>query len=210
MLWILKLLFTSVVRDGDLTLVGADGVPHRFGNGSGPPVTATINDRRLEWHLALDPELAFGEGFSSGRLSLKQGSVYDLVALLMRNAAAQPLPPYAQRFAAIRNWLRPLAQFNPARRARRNVTHHYDIDPRIYDLFLDPDRQYSCAYFATPRMSLADARRRPRSGTSQPSLRSSPDRACSISDAVGAASRSTFRGRRTSDVTRHHRFRRSS
>jgi cyclopropane-fatty-acyl-phospholipid synthase len=38
-------------------------------------------------------------------------------------------------------------QYNPAPRARRYVAHHYDLNGRLYSLFLDRDRQYSCAYF---------------------------------------------------------------
>jgi cyclopropane-fatty-acyl-phospholipid synthase len=66
---------------------------------------------------------------------------------MMRNMAEVPFPIWAQAFTAARHVARRLTQFNPRSRARRNVRHHYDIDPRIYDLFLDPDRQYSCAYF---------------------------------------------------------------
>jgi cyclopropane-fatty-acyl-phospholipid synthase len=42
-------------------------------------------------------------------------------------------------------------------RARRNAVHHYNIDYRIYRLFLDPDLQYSCAYFDSPKASLDEA-----------------------------------------------------
>jgi cyclopropane-fatty-acyl-phospholipid synthase len=153
----LSLLLASVVRDGNLTFIDAAGEAHRFGDGSGAPVIVQIADRRLEWHLALDPEMAAGEGYMSGRLTLVSGTVYDFIALMLRNLASRPFPAYAQRLAALRSLLRPLVQFNPATRARRNVHHHYDINPRIYDLFLDADRQYSCAYFATPDMSLAEA-----------------------------------------------------
>ncbi|MBN8912440.1 MAG: class I SAM-dependent methyltransferase [Rhizobiales bacterium] len=153
----LSLMFSTILREGDLTVVDPDGKPHRFGDGNGPPVRIEIGDRGLEWHLLLDPEMAAGEGYMTGRLRVTQGNVYDFIALTMVNLASRPLPAYAQVLATVRNWLRPLAQFNPARRSKRNVRHHYDIDPRIYDLFLDPDRQYSCAFFATPGVSLADA-----------------------------------------------------
>jgi cyclopropane-fatty-acyl-phospholipid synthase len=52
---------------------------------------------------------------------------------------------------------RRLRQLNLRSRARRNVAHHYDLDGRLYSLFLDADRQYSCAYFETPDQSLDDA-----------------------------------------------------
>ena len=150
-------LLASIVRTGDLTLIDARGAPHRFGNGEGPPVAVRILERRLEWHLALDPEMAAGEGYMSGALRLEAGSIYDFIALMMANLAGHPPPASVQALSRVRRLLRPLAQFNPAQRARANVHHHYDIDPRIYDLFLDPDRQYSCAYFAGPAMSLAEA-----------------------------------------------------
>lgn len=153
----LSLLLSNVVRTGDLVVVAADGTTHRFGNRSAPPVRIEIADRRLERHLVLDPEMAAGEGYMTGRLRVTQGTVYDFIALMMRNMAERPLPAYAQWLAKLRSWLRPITQFNPASRARRNVRHHYDIDPRIYDLFLDPDRQYSCAYFADAGMSLVEA-----------------------------------------------------
>ena len=153
----LSLLLSTIIREGDLSVVDPDGKLHRFGDGRGAPVRIEIADRRFEWHLLLDPEMAAGEGYMSGRLRVTQGTVYDFIALTMKNVASRPFPAYAQVLAIARNWIRPLAQFNPARRAKRNVRHHYDIDPRIYDLFLDPDRQYSCAYFADPSMSLAEA-----------------------------------------------------
>jgi len=153
----LSLLLSNVVRTGDLTLVDPEGTVHCFGDGGTPSVRVEIQDRGLEWHLVLDPEMAAGEGYMTGRLRVTQGSVYDFIALMMQNMAERPLPAYAQWLAKLRSWLRPVVQFNPASRAKRNVRHHYDIDPRIYDLFLDPDRQYSCAYFADPGMSLAEA-----------------------------------------------------
>ena len=153
----LAFLLARVVRTGNLVFIDAKGIAHRFGDGGGAVVVVRIADRRLERHLAFDPELAAGEGYMSGRLIVENGSIYDFIALMMRNLADRPFPTFAQRLAFLRRVLRRASQFNPAGRARQNVMHHYDIDARIYDLFLDPDRQYSCAYFATPGMGLADA-----------------------------------------------------
>jgi len=153
----LKNLLATVVQSGDLTFVDTNGTAHRFGNGSGPPVSIRATDRRFEWHLALDPEMAAGEGYMQGRLKVEKGSIYDFIALMMGNLTGRAYPSALRKLGAVRRLLRPFAQFNPLDRSRRNVHHHYDIDPRIYDLFLDPDRQYSCAYFATPDMTLAEA-----------------------------------------------------
>lgn len=53
--------------------------------------------------------------------------------------------------------MRRLKQYNPIDRARRNVAHHYDLSGQLYDLFLDSDRQYSCAYFISASDSLETA-----------------------------------------------------
>jgi cyclopropane-fatty-acyl-phospholipid synthase len=92
----------------------------------------------------------------SGRLVMLEGSIYDFLALLMREMAVRPLPYWTGGMDLGRRVARRLLQFNPVSRARRNVHHHYDIEHSIYDLFLDGDKQYSCAYF-TPGADLEAA-----------------------------------------------------
>ncbi len=140
-------LLDRVVSSGDITFVDADGRPWRFGDGTGAPVRVRLADRHLERELALDPELAAGRAYMEGRLLIEEGSAGSFLDLMMRNVAATEFPAYSRTFAATRRLTRRLQQYNPLSSARRNVEHHYDIDPRIYDLFLDTDRQYSCAYF---------------------------------------------------------------
>jgi cyclopropane-fatty-acyl-phospholipid synthase len=152
----LKIMLGRIVRSGDLTFLDARGLPHRFGDGAGPPVRVALRDRRVEYELVLDPELAAGEAYLRGRLVLEEGTAYDFIALIMKNLARVPLPPWTQSFGVVRRLLRRAQQLNLAGRAKRNVAHHYDIAPAIYDLFLDPDRQYSCAYF-TPGADLVRA-----------------------------------------------------
>jgi cyclopropane-fatty-acyl-phospholipid synthase len=106
-----------------------------------------LSDRRLERQLVRDPQLALGEAYMHGRLSMVEGSIYDFLELMLVNLKGAPLPGWTNGFAAGRYVLRRLKQFNPSGRARRNAAHHYDIDGAIYDLFLDSDRQYSCGYF---------------------------------------------------------------
>jgi len=152
----LRKLLQQVVTRGDLTFLDARGRPHRFGDGTGAPVVARLKDRRTEWALATDPHLALGAAYVEGRLELVEGGAYDLLALLMCNLGLAALPAWAARVDSGRRLARRLLQHNPAWRSLRNVRHHYDIDPRIYDLMLDADRQYSCAYF-TPGADLEAA-----------------------------------------------------
>jgi cyclopropane-fatty-acyl-phospholipid synthase len=144
---LLDAILQRIVKVGDLTFVDGSGRPHRYGDGSGRPVVVRAMDRKVERQLAFDPQLALGEAYMSGRVVMEQGRVYDLLELVLSNARNYPLPPWTAIFDAARYLLRRLSQFNPSRRARRNAAHHYDIDGSIYDLFLDRDRQYSCAYF---------------------------------------------------------------
>jgi cyclopropane-fatty-acyl-phospholipid synthase len=156
MLILLDVMLRRIIRRGDLTVIDARGASHRYGNGSAPALGVRIHRRRLEWHLVLDPQLALGEGYMSGALTMERGRIYDLLELVLSNAQDQPLPHWARALDVVRYLIRRAAQFNPAGRARRNVAHHYDIDGSIYDLFLDSDRQYSCAYF-TPGADLEAA-----------------------------------------------------
>ena len=144
---LLDSLLRRIVRTGDLKLIDSQGNVHRYGDGAGPPIVARIADKWLEHRLLLDPHLALGEGYMSGRLRMERGRIYDLLAVLARNAQQRPLPKWTAGFDAVRFIVRRIMQFNPTDRARRNVAHHYDIDGAIYDLFLDRDRQYSCGYF---------------------------------------------------------------
>jgi cyclopropane-fatty-acyl-phospholipid synthase len=144
---LLDVILHRIVKVGDLTFVDGSGRSHRYGDGSGPPVVVRTTDRKIERQLALDPQLALGEAYMSGRLVMERGRVYDLLELVLSNARQHPPPRWTATADAARYLMRRLKQFNPSRRARRNAAHHYDIDGAIYDLFLDADRQYSCAYF---------------------------------------------------------------
>jgi len=156
MLYLLDVMLRRIVRGGDLTFVDANGSSHRYGNGAGAPVVVRVASRRAEWHLVLDPQLALGESYMTGALKMERGRIYDLLELLLSNAQAHPVPGWARLLDGVRYLIRRAMQFNPAGRARRNAAHHYDIDGGIYDLFLDSDRQYSCAYF-TPGADLEAA-----------------------------------------------------
>ena len=149
-------LLSTVVQHGSLVLIRHDGSSLTFGKGS-PEVLIRLHDRGAFWELALNPELKLGELYMDGRLTLEHGDIADLLDLLMYNLAnSRPGGLFAitRRFRRI---MRHVSQLNHASRARKNVAHHYDLSGELYDLFLDPDRQYSCAYFDEPAESLEEA-----------------------------------------------------
>jgi cyclopropane-fatty-acyl-phospholipid synthase len=106
--------------------------------------------------ILLDPELRFGEAYMDGGLVVEGGSIADLLALIMVQTPGR-IPQWARPHWLVRYLWRRLRQLNGRGRARRNVAHHYDLDGRLYALFLDADRQYSCGYFESPDQSLDDA-----------------------------------------------------
>ena len=147
MFTLLDILLRRIVRRGSLALIDAGGTTHRYGDGAPPAIAVRLTDRRLERQLVRDPQLALGEAYMHGRLVMVEGGIYDFLELMLSNLQGGPLPGWTKSFSALRYLVRRLEQFNPSGRARRNAAHHYDIDGAIYDLFLDTDRQYSCAYF---------------------------------------------------------------
>ena len=140
----------AVIRDGDLSLVDATGKRWRFGNGDGPPVTITLHDRALHRRLALNPRLALGEAYMDGTLTIEDGTLYDFIDIVGRNIADVDSHPLQAFVARLSRAMRRVQQHNPIGKAQRNVAHHYDLSGELYDLFLDVDRQYSCAYFSEP------------------------------------------------------------
>ncbi|WP_262329961.1 SAM-dependent methyltransferase [Bosea sp. BH3] len=116
-----------------------------------------ILDAPTELKLALNPELALGEAVMDGRVVVEQGSLYDLLDVLV--AAMHKARPkgWGKVLGGLRTAIRRFHQHNTPALARRNVAHHYDLKSDFFRLFLDEDMQYSCAYYARPGMSLAEA-----------------------------------------------------
>lgn len=154
---ILGRLVEALVVEGHLEFELPGGRRFVAGDGGTPRVRARLTDRAAGRELVMDPELKFGELFMDGRLVVEEGTVYDLLALLLQAHRGDRGKLPGRALTRIRRLLRRLTARNPLERSRRNVAHHYDIDGRIYDLFLDADRQYSCAYYERPDASLEEA-----------------------------------------------------
>ncbi|MEX6723691.1 class I SAM-dependent methyltransferase [Parapedomonas caeni] len=150
-------LLRRVIRAGTLTVIDAGGARHVFGDGMAPRCAIRLADRRLEWSIAFNPTLAAGEAYMDGRLVMEEGHILDLLDLFTGNLKWHPDNALRKTLDRRPRWLMPFQQWNDQRRARANVAHHYDLSGRLYDLFLDKDRQYSCAYFRSPEASLEQA-----------------------------------------------------
>lgn len=140
----------SLIHTGCLNVIDVTGRRHQFaGRRDGPEVTIRLHDRALHWKLFLNPMLHTGEGVTDGTLTVEDGELYDFMDLVARNIGWRQPSHWLQKLfiTPLRKAGRGLRQYNPASRARSNVAHHYDLTGALYDLFLDSDRQYSCAYF---------------------------------------------------------------
>ena len=155
---LLASVLARFIRIGRLSVVDASGRRHVFEGSAGPAATIRLHDPALHWKLLLKPRLLIPEAFVAGTLTVEEGSsLYDFIDVLVANDAAQPnaLPLWLGQAAG--RLVRRLHQYNPVPRARRNVAHHYDLSDQLYELFLDRDRQYSCAYFGSPEDDLDTA-----------------------------------------------------
>ncbi len=147
-------MLTHLFRKGELHITYPDGATRRYGDGTTPSVALTLHDDTLPRRIILSPDLAVGEAYVDKRLTIEDDDLSGFLSLAISNITAQGQPWFRKPLVTGRHMFKYLQQFNPARRAQANVAHHYDLSGDLYDLFLDEDRQYSCAYFRDPGMTL--------------------------------------------------------
>ncbi len=148
------------VRKGELTVIDADGHRHVF-KGAEPlhRVTIRFTDKRLERDILLHPQMAAPEAYVDGRLVLEEGDLRDFLDLCAVNIEAG-VPASGWLMAPpVRLLLRRVQQFHTLGRSKANVAHHYDLSGALYELFLDSEREYTCAYFPTGREDIEEAQR---------------------------------------------------
>ena len=151
-------LLKQVVKRGSLRLIDHDGKVRTYGDNTGRQLTIRLRDKGLHVALATNPYLKLGEAYMDGALTIDQpATIYDLLDLILGNLGTSYPSRAFKAYAALRRMKRRIDQHNPIGKAQQNVAHHYDLDGGIYDLFLDADKQYSCAYYANPSMSLEEA-----------------------------------------------------
>ena len=150
MSWIFKRLLdrilTGAVQEGQFRVIWPDGSESKYGNGQGIKAGIRIQDNATLRQLVLHPGLAIGEAYMDQTLVPFEGSIYDVLHVLLANTRHRPVAVMALA-EKLGRLLRPILQANNAIRSKHNVAHHYDLNGQLYALFLDRDRQYSCAYF---------------------------------------------------------------
>ena len=150
-------LIGSLLKQGQITLVTPDGKRQTFGGSEGRSLTVRVTDRKVIFELLRNPRLAIGETYMDGRLIIEDGTILDLLDLVTSNNRWEEGGNSRKAIKKGKRRFKWLFHRNRAGKSKRNVAHHYDLSDELYELFLDDDRQYSCAYFTDPSNSLEQA-----------------------------------------------------
>src|SRR5262245_45074315 len=154
---LLGLVLGHIVKDGSLKLIDSTGREETLGDGTGLPLALHLNDPFVAFEIAWNPHLQFGEAYMDGRISIEGGSIADVLELFARNMRTGNGGAHMEWLTRLRFLVRRLMQLNGIARAKANVATHYDLSGSLYDLFLDADKQYSCAFYEKPTDSLETA-----------------------------------------------------
>jgi len=158
MFGLLTTVLNRLIIKGNLCITDSKGSTYHYGDGSGTPVHLKINNRKWERDIAINPALKLGEGYIEGSFDFIKGDMAKMLEIIFKsNGANTEKIFWIQILNFMRKITKRLSQMNNLDRSADNVRHHYDLSGKLYDLFLDHDRQYSCAYFETPSKSLEEA-----------------------------------------------------
>ncbi len=150
-------LVGKLLTKGSITLLQPGHPPRTYGAGGGKHLTLRFTDRRVAFDIARNPRLKLGEAYMDGRLVIEDGTILDLLELVVGANRWEDKGPGRKAMRKGKSRFLKLFRRNNPIRARRNVAHHYDLKDELYELFLDDDKQYSCAYFTDPDNSLEQA-----------------------------------------------------
>ncbi len=152
-----RFFLRRTVKIGRLSVELPSGETFMVGEGSEDPIKITVTSEMALRSLCLNPHLAFGERYMDEGLTIEGDDLKGLGELIFINISNLENTPIPRITSFFMKCIRSITQFNNKIRAKRNIQHHYDLTDELYSLFLDEDRQYSCAYFASPEFTLEEA-----------------------------------------------------
>lgn len=156
---LLSSIFERSISSGRLRVIDILGGVHDFGNGVGDRVTIRFHRPSTYWKLLLNPDLHLGEAYMNGDITITEGSVADLLDVILKNVPNHGgfVTPTTLALNAVDFCMRHFPHINTPEKSRENVSHHYDLSANLYKLFLDNEWQYSCAYFKSGKENLEEA-----------------------------------------------------
>tara|TARA_Y100000591_G_C21793513_1_gene677975 strand:- start:320 stop:1507 length:1188 start_codon:yes stop_codon:yes gene_type:complete len=148
----------KLFKDDGFILIDANMNKHMIGHPKKEkPITLKILDKSLHTKLLFLPDLYFGEAYTDGSLVIENGTLTEFLDLALKNIGRGETNSFNAFINKLRGTYRFFTNFNFKKKSKSNVAHHYDISEKLYDLFLDSNRQYSCAYFKDDNDSLEQA-----------------------------------------------------
>ncbi|HET8750667.1 MAG TPA: cyclopropane-fatty-acyl-phospholipid synthase family protein, partial [Sphingomicrobium sp.] len=145
-------LIDKLLTKGKITLITPGKAPQTYGPGGGKHLTVRFTDRKVAFDILRSPRLGLGEAYMDGRLIVEDGAILDLMRMFVSSNRWEDMGEgrKALRKGKAGRTIKRMLLPNNLRRARKNVAHHYDLKDELYELFLDADKQYSCAYWTDP------------------------------------------------------------
>src|SRR5690242_8838842 len=152
-------LINKLLEKGSITLITPGKPPRTYGKGGGKHLTVRFTDRKVAFDILRNPRLGLGEAYMDGRVILEDGTILDLLEMIVGANRWEVMGEGRKALSKGKasRTIKRLLSPNNLKRARKNVAHHYDLKDELYELFLDEDKQYSCAYFTDPKNSLEQA-----------------------------------------------------
>ncbi len=150
-------MVNKLLTKGSITLKQPHKQPETCGRGGGKHLTVRFTDRKVAFDILKNPRLGLGEAYMDGRVVIEDGTILDLLELIVGANRWEDVGEGRRVLSKGKTKLLGVLKRNSPKRSRRNVAHHYDLKDDLYELFLDEDKQYSCAYFTDPGNSLEKA-----------------------------------------------------
>ena len=148
----------DLFKEDGFELVDSNSKKYVIGNPKKEkPIVIKLLDQKLMQKLLINPDLYFGEAYMDGSLVIQNGTLTEFLDLAFKNIGRGDINFYGSVIKKIKGTFRYLTNFNKIVKSKENVAHHYDISEKLYDLFLDENRQYSCAYFKNDNDTLEQA-----------------------------------------------------
>ena len=151
-------VYNKLIKEDGFIIVDANNNKHVIGKPEKEnPITIRLLDKKLNYKLIFSPALYFGEAYTNGSIKIENGSLTEFLNIIFKNFGRREITNFDYILNKVRGTYRFLTNFNFILKSKKNVAHHYDISEKLYDLFLDEKRQYSCAYFKNDNDSLETA-----------------------------------------------------
>ncbi len=148
----------KLIKKNGFILIDANQKEYKIGKANKEnPIKLKLLDPKLHHKLLLHPDLYFGEAYTNGSIVIENGNLTEFLEIALENIGRGEINYYSSFLNQIKGFYRTLTNFNLIKKSKKNVEHHYDISEKLYDLFLDKNRQYSCAYFKNENDTLEQA-----------------------------------------------------